>query len=76
VFLERRLQPLEGSAWKNPMECGLGEKHPVELADIQGSPPPNSGKTHPNKQEIGRDGRRPAWMSRELLTKLRYEKEM
>ncbi|KAK4815711.1 LOW QUALITY PROTEIN: hypothetical protein QYF61_006749 [Mycteria americana] len=66
-----------GSAWKNPMGYGLRDKKgPRYLADIQGSPPPSSGKTHPNKQEISRDSRRPAWMSQELLTKLRLKKEM
>lgn len=41
-----------GSAWKNPMGNGPGnKKDPGDLVDFQGSPPPVSRTVHPNGQE-------------------------
>lgn len=41
-----------GSAWKNPMGNGPGNKKgPGDLVDFQGSPAPVSRTVHPNEQE-------------------------
>lgn len=41
-----------GSAWKNPMGNGPGnKKDPGDLVDFQGSPPPVSRTVHPKEQE-------------------------
>lgn len=73
-FRKADLQPLQRPPWKNPMEYDPGEKRcQGELADIQGSPPPSSGKVCPDKQKTKQSGRRPAWMSTELLTELEHK---
>jgi len=57
------------------MGCGQEKKSSTrELADIQGSPPPNSGNIHLNTQKISTDSRKPAWMSQQLVTKFRLKK--
>ncbi|KAK4816298.1 LOW QUALITY PROTEIN: hypothetical protein QYF61_014596 [Mycteria americana] len=59
------------------MGYGPGEKmSPGQLFDFQGSPPSGSGMVHPEMQKSNKGSRRPAWMTRELLTKLRYEQEV
>ena len=30
---------------------------------------------HPNKEELGKNARRPAWMNKELLDKFKHKKE-
>lgn len=59
------------------MGYGPGEQmSPGELFDFQESPPANSGMVCPDMQKPNKDSRRPAGMTRELLTKPRYGQEM
>lgn len=52
---ESRLQPLQGSAWKNSMGDGTGEKSsPGEPVDSLGSPPPSSRPVHPDMRKVKR----------------------
>lgn len=61
-FQERRLRPLQESAWKNLLGSGPGEKlGPGELVDFQGSPSPWSRMIHPNKQEIKQSWHEQIW---------------
>ncbi|KAJ7395204.1 hypothetical protein BTVI_157625 [Pitangus sulphuratus] len=52
--------------WSPGVNMSLGK-----LVNIQGLPPPSSGVTQPDKEEV----RRPAWMNKELLDKDKYKKE-
>lgn len=61
-----RRRPVQRSLWKNPMEYGHEEKGgPQELADSQA--PERSIPTY----KWSKHGKRPAWMTEELLTKFR-----
>lgn len=45
------------------------------LAEFQGPLPPSSGSMDSNKREIRKSAKRPAWMDKELLSKLREKKK-
>lgn len=55
-----------------PWDRGLEGRGLVEL---QKSSPPSSGAMHTNKEEIRQNGRKPPWMDKELLCKLRGKRE-
>lgn len=48
---------------------------PRKLINIQGSPPPSSGMMLPNKAEVVKNIKRPAWTNKDLLNKLQNKKE-
>jgi len=48
---------------------------PSKLVNIQGSPPPSSGTIIPTNRKSYKNARRPAWMSKELLDKIKHKKE-
>lgn len=46
-----------------------GKKCPREMVNIQAPLPPGSRMVHPDEQETGQRGKRPAWMNKEHLSK-------
>lgn len=63
------LWPLQGPAPK----CPGKQRGPRMLPEFQGSLPPSSGSMDSSKREIRKISKRPSWMDKELLSKLRVK---
>lgn len=68
---------LARAPWDKDLEGsgGGGEGQAKQLVNIEGSPSPNSRALHLNKYIAqGKNARRPSWMNKLLLGKLRERK--